>query len=81
MNACITNFSEVLGHRLSPFSHCYTKRTHFILSCLSDVRFMFNLSKQNTYMTTGHAIFKSTLSLISFLSVRPSITYENIISP
>lgn len=53
MNACITNFSEVLGHRLSPFSHCYTKRAHFILSCLGDVRFMFDLSKQNTYMTTG----------------------------
>lgn len=53
MNACITNFSEVFGNRLSPFSHCHTKRAHFILSCLSDVRFMFDLSKQNTYMTTG----------------------------
>lgn len=75
MNACITNSSEVLGHGLGPFSHCYAKRTHFIFSCLSYVAFVFDLGKQNTSMRTSvvYAILNSTLSWNSFLCVSSPI--------
>ena len=69
MNAFITNSSEVLGHGLCPFRYCYTKRAHFILSCLSYVAFVFDLGEQNTYMRT----LNSTLSWNSFQAVSPHV--------